>query len=326
MRASAGYARHWSDHSMKKKRHYGKKITAIILTALTFTSAVSFSNTATATVINKDVILLNDEGKKVAVNKDDIIKNDESTEDIEKEDVELHEDDLDRIAEQSQKAAEDFYRRNSGSGMDSDIFIEDENGNIISPSFDDDWSLMLINKDHLIPDDYTFELATITDTVKSDVRCAGALVKMIRGAKQDGVYLYVASPFRDMERQTYVFNRKVKSIMAEGYDYDEAYELASEVVAIPGTSEHQVGLAFDLVTEGYWKLDEGFAETEGGKWLAENAPDYGFILRYPKGKEEITKIEFEPWHYRYVGVEAAQEMSRLGLTLEEYDQMIGLVE
>ncbi|MBQ8955344.1 MAG: M15 family metallopeptidase [Lachnospiraceae bacterium] len=311
---------------MKRKKHFGRKIIAIILTLLTFTASASFSSTATATVMDNNVILLNDDGKKIAVNKADIIKADESAEDITKEDVELEDDDLDRIAEESQKAAEDFNKRNGSSDSDSGILIEDENGNMVSPSFDEDWSLMLINKDHLIPDDYTFELATITDSVKSDVRCAGALVDMIKGAKNDGVYLYVASPFRDMQRQTYVFDRKVKSIMAEGYDYDEAYELASEVVAIPGTSEHQVGLAFDLVTDGYWKLDEGFADTEGGKWLAENAPDYGFILRYPKGKEDITKIEFEPWHYRYVGVKAAQEMERLNLTLEEYDQMIGLVE
>ncbi|MBR1523864.1 MAG: M15 family metallopeptidase [Lachnospiraceae bacterium] len=311
---------------MKRKKHFGRKIIAIIFTLLTFTASASFSSTATATVMDNNVILLNDDGKKIAVNKADIIKADESAEDITKEDVELEDDDLDRIAEESQKAAEDFNKRNGSSDSDSGILIEDENGNMVSPSFDEDWSLMLINKDHLIPDDYTFELATITDSVKSDVRCAGALVDMIKGAKNDGVYLYVASPFRDMQRQTYVFDRKVKSIMAEGYDYDEAYELASEVVAIPGTSEHQVGLAFDLVTDGYWKLDEGFADTEGGKWLAENAPDYGFILRYPKGKEDITKIEFEPWHYRYVGVKAAQEMERLNLTLEEYDQMIGLVE
>ena len=312
---------------MKKRRHYVRKIAALILTVLAFASTASFSRTATATVMDTDVILVNDDGKKIAVDKSDIIKKDgESTEDIEKQDVRLLDEDLDRIAEESEKAAEDFNKRNSSAGLDSDILIEDEDGNMVSPGFEDDWSLMLINKDHLIPDDYTFELASITDTVKSDVRCAGALVKMIRAAKDDGVYLYVASPFRDMERQTYVFNRKVKSIMAEGHDYDEAYELASEVVAIPGTSEHQVGLAFDLVTDGYWKLDEGFANTKGGRWLADNAATYGFILRYPKGKEDITKIEFEPWHYRYVGVNAAKEMERLGLTLEEYDQMIGLVE
>ncbi|MBQ9361154.1 MAG: M15 family metallopeptidase [Lachnospiraceae bacterium] len=310
---------------MKKKRHFGRKIIALILTVLAFASTASFSGTATATVLDKDVVIVNDDGKKIAVAKSDIIKTDETVDDIEEDAVALEDEELDQIAEDSKKAAEDFNKRNNN-GENADMLIEDEEGNLVNPTFDEDWSLILVNKDHLIPDDYSFELATITDKVKSDVRCASALVEMIKAAKDDNVYLYVASPFRDLERQTYVFNRKLKSVMAEGYEYDEAYEIASETVAPPGTSEHQIGLAFDFVTDGYWKLDEGFADTEGGKWLKENGPDYGFILRYPKGREDITKIEFEPWHYRYVGVKAAQEMERLGLTLEEYDQMIGLVD
>ncbi len=310
---------------MKKKRHFGRKIIALILTVLAFASTASFSGTATATVLDKDVVIVNDDGKEIAVAKSDIIKTDETVDDIEEDAVALEDEELDQIAEDSKKAAEDFNKRNNN-GENADMLIEDEEGNLVNPTFDEDWSLILVNKDHLIPDDYSFELATITDKVKSDVRCASALVEMIKAAKDDNVYLYVASPFRDLERQTYVFNRKLKSVMAEGYEYDEAYEIASETVAPPGTSEHQIGLAFDFVTDGYWKLDEGFADTEGGKWLKENGPDYGFILRYPKGREDITKIEFEPWHYRYVGVKAAQEMERLGLTLEEYDQMIGLVD
>ena len=310
---------------MKKKRHFGRKIIALILTVLAFASTASFSGTATATVLDKDVVIVNDDGKEIAVAKSDIIKTDETVDDIEEDAVALEDEELDQIAEDSKKAAEDFNKRNNN-GENADMLIEDEEGNLVNPTFDEDWSLILVNKDHLIPDDYSFELATITDKVKSDVRCASALVEMIKAAKDDNVYLYVASPFRDLERQTYVFNRKLESVMAEGYEYDEAYEIASETVAPPGTSEHQIGLAFDFVTDGYWKLDEGFADTEGGKWLKENGPDYGFILRYPKGREDITKIEFEPWHYRYVGVKAAQEMERLGLTLEEYDQMIGLVD
>ncbi len=310
---------------MKKKRHFGRKIIALILTVLAFASTASFSGTATATVLDKDVVIVNDDGKEIAVAKSDIIKTDETVDDIEEDAVALEDEELDQIAEDSKKAAEDFNKRNNN-GENADMLIEDEEGNLVNPTFDEDWSLILVNKDHLIPDDYSFDLATITDKVKSDVRCASALVEMIKAAKDDNVYLYVASPFRDLERQTYVFNRKLKSVMAEGYEYDEAYEIASETVAPPGTSEHQIGLAFDFVTDGYWKLDEGFADTEGGKWLKENGPDYGFILRYPKGREDITKIEFEPWHYRYVGVKAAQEMERLGLTLEEYDQMIGLVD
>lgn len=311
---------------MKGRVHLVRKSAAIILTILAFVSSASFSGSATASVIGNDVVIVNEDGKKIAVAKSDIVDDTESGKDIEDEASLIEDDQLDKIAEESKKATEDFNKRNGNADTTSDILIEDENGSLINPSFDDDWSLILINKDHLIPDDYTFELTTITDSVTADVRCAGALVDMIREARYDGVYLYIVSPYRDLERQTYVFNRKVDSLMAEGYEYDEAYKLAAQVVAPPGTSEHQIGLAFDFVTDGYWKLDEGFADTDGGKWLAENAQYYGFILRYPKGKEDITTIEFEPWHYRYVGTEAAKEMVRLGLTLEEYDRMIGLVE
>lgn len=297
-----------------------------MLTVLAFVSSASFSGTATASAIGNDVIIVNDDGKKTAVAMSDIVKDEESVSSIEDEAALIEDDELDKIAEDSRIAAEDFNKRNNQDSS-SDILVEDESGNLVNPTFEDDWSLILINKDHMIPDDYTFELTTITDDVTSDVRCAGALADMIKGARNEGVYIYVLSPYRDLKRQTYVFDRKVDSLMEEnGYSYDEAYKKAAEVVAIPGASEHQVGLAFDFVTDHYWKLDEGFAYTPAGKWLMENSVDYGFILRYPKGKEDITFIEYEPWHYRYVGVKAAKEMKELGLTLEEYDKMIGLVE
>ena len=310
---------------MKKGKHCIRKITAVVLTVLAFVSSASFSSTATASAIGNDVVIVNDDGKRIAVARSDIVK-EESGGRIEDEASLIEDDELDKIAEDSKIAAEDFNKRNNQDSS-SDILVEDENGNLVNPSFEDDWSLILINKDHMIPDDYTFELTTITDDVTSDVRCAGALADMIKGARNEGVYIYVLSPYRDLKRQTYVFERKVDSLMEEnGYSYEEAYRKAAEVVAIPGASEHQVGLAFDFVTDHYWKLDEGFADTLAGKWLMENSVDYGFILRYPKGKEDITSIEYEPWHYRYVGVKPAKEMKELGLTLEEYDKMIGLVE
>ncbi len=311
---------------MKKKIHFLRKTAAAGLTVLAFVSSASFSANATDNAIGKDVVIVNDNGKKVTIAKSDIVPEDESGKGIEDQASVIENEKLDQIAEDSRRAAEDFNNRNTGKEASSDMLIEDETGSLVNPGFYEDWSLILVNKDHLIPDDYTFELATITDSVKADVRCAEPLVAMIKAAKEDGINLYVISPFRDLERQTYVFNRKVDSLMQEGHDYDEAYTLAAQVVAPPGTSEHQIGLAFDFVTDGYWKLDEGFAETEAGKWLVENAKDYGFILRYPKGKEDITTIEYEPWHYRYVGVQAAKEIERLGITLEEFDEMIGLVE
>ena len=107
-------------------------------------------------------------------------------------------------------------------------------------------------------------------------------------------------------------------MQGQGDERSEAYEEASRSVAIPGTSEHQLGLALDILGSGYSSLNEGFADTKAGQWLAENCAKYGFILRYPKGKEDITGIIYEPWHFRYVGNPHALMISDEGLTLEEY--------
>ncbi len=200
----------------------------------------------------------------------------------------------------------------SSSSRTEEVDVEDV-------SFDrDDWKLILVNKQHFIPDDYEVPLATIKGELKCDERILEDLLTMLSDAKDDGVSLYPCSPYRSHERQTYLFGRKITYYMGRGYSYMEAYKLGSQAVTIPDTSEHQLGLAVDIVSPTYTSLDEGFAKTDAGKWLAENCYRYGFILRYPEGKEYITTIEFEPWHFRYVGVEAATYMTRHGITLEEF--------
>ena len=106
--------------------------------------------------------------------------------------------------------------------------------------------------------------------------------------------------------------------MNAGMSYMDAYKEASIAVTSPNASEHRLGLAFDFYSSSYRNLNEGFADTETGKWLKEHSYEYGFVLRYPKGKEYITGIEFEPWHFRYVGVDAATYMTTHELTLEEF--------
>ena len=106
--------------------------------------------------------------------------------------------------------------------------------------------------------------------------------------------------------------------MKKGMSYMDAYMISSKAVTVPGASEHQIGLAIDIVSDDYVTLDEGFADTAAGRWLAEHSCEYGFILRYPEGKEYITSIEFEPWHFRYVGREAAMVITGEGITLEEF--------
>lgn len=181
-----------------------------------------------------------------------------------------------------------------------------------------DWKLLLINKQHTIPEDYEFTLGTIKGSMRCDDRIIEPLTQMFAAAKEDGVNLVVRSPYRDMERQEYLFERKVKNFQTTGMSYMDAYKKASITVTVPGASEHQVGLAVDITSDTYPMLEVGFAETEGGKWLAEHSWEYGFILRYPLGKEEVTGIQFEPWHFRYVGVEAAEAITSQNITLEEF--------
>jgi D-alanyl-D-alanine carboxypeptidase len=182
----------------------------------------------------------------------------------------------------------------------------------------EDWSIILVNKQHPIPDDYEFKLGTISGSMKCDERVITPLRDMVRAAHEDGVNLVICSPYRDINRQTMLFNNKVNRYMDGGMSYMDAYNLASQAVTVPGSSEHQIGLAVDIVTNGYTTLDEGFGETAAGKWLYENSARYGFILRYPKGKEHITSIEYEPWHFRYVGVEAATLITDECICLEEF--------
>lgn len=191
-----------------------------------------------------------------------------------------------------------------------------------SPSYTklskDDWQLVLVNKQHPVPDDYTFTLGTIKGKMKCDARIIDELTEMMKAAKEDGINLMVCSPYRDYNRQTVLFNRKIDYYMEKGCSYLEAYKISSMTVTVPGASEHQIGLALDITSSTYYTLDEGFGETKAGLWLKEHCDEYGFILRYPAGKEYITGIQYEPWHFRYVGKEAASVIMERDITLEEF--------
>lgn len=206
--------------------------------------------------------------------------------------------------------------------LDDFINLFDSEENNISngeSSFDKNaWNLILVNKTHPIPDDYDVPLATISGSMKCDERVKDVLTNMLSDASKQGVSLIVCSPYRDYKLQETLFNRKINLYMSKGYSYIDAYRITSQKVTVPGASEHQIGLAFDIVTAGHTTLDYEFGDTVAGKWLKENSKNYGFILRYPRGKEYITGIEFEPWHFRYVGVEAATYIMDNDITLEEF--------
>lgn len=193
------------------------------------------------------------------------------------------------------------------------------NSQVETKQFDkSDWRLILINKQHPVPDEYEINLGTITGNMKCDQRIIEDVLKMLQAAKDDGVDLVICSPYRDYKRQSVLFERKINAYMKQGMSYMEAYKITSQAVTVPGASEHQIGLALDIICGNYSILNEGFGETEAGKWLANKSCEFGFILRYPKGKEYITGIEYEPWHFRYVGREAATVIMEQGITLEEF--------
>lgn len=198
-------------------------------------------------------------------------------------------------------------------------YAETENESGVELTFDNsDWRLVLINKQHPIPDDYDFKLGTFTSGMRCDERVIEDLLLMMQAAKKDGLNLVVRSPYRTSDHQEDNFNDRIKSYMRQGLSYMEAYKATSRVITVPGCSEHEVGLALDITSDTFIPLLQGFADTEEGKWLDEHSYEYGFILRYPSGKEYITGIEYEPWHFRYVGREAAATMKEEGLCLEEF--------
>lgn len=185
--------------------------------------------------------------------------------------------------------------------------------------------LLLVNPWHALPEDYTVELQQVTwgeeEDQYMDVRCADALLRMMYDCEAAGNHPYICSGYRTMEKQQYLFNNKIARLVAEGYAHDDAPAIAAMSVAIPGTSEHQLGLAVDIIDYNYPYLNQEQESMPTQQWLMENSWRYGFILRYPNDKSDITGIIYEPWHYRYVGAEAAEEIYQLGVTLEEYLDM-----
>lgn len=180
-----------------------------------------------------------------------------------------------------------------------------------------DLSKFIVNGDYALPNGYK---PTLAEAVKGsgyylDYRVAPYYQQMYDAAKADGITLTPVSGYRSYERQEKNFENEISENMETGLDRKEATIKAATVIMVPGSSEHNAGLAMDICS-----LSESFENTKEFEWLSENAADYGFILRYPKDERSrnITKVIYEPWHYRYVGVEAAKEIKAKGITLEEY--------
>lgn len=189
----------------------------------------------------------------------------------------------------------------------------------------EDWNLLLVNPTHPLKEDRSSEaFVTLANGMMLDKRIETAYSQLESAAREAGFPLVLVSSYRSISYQEQIFQDYLNDWLNQGYSEEEALAKVKETSTEPGFSEHHTGLAIDVVDENWSTnypkemLEESYAETPGGKWLAEHAREYGFILRYPKGKEEQTTIHFEPWHFRYVGVDHAKYIEENQLSLEEY--------
>ena len=182
--------------------------------------------------------------------------------------------------------------------------------------------MILVNHTNQMPESYTFDTkecgsSTAVNKTLQTVAC-DAFLALQNAAAADGVTVWMQSGYRSVAYQTKLYERKTQYYRDKGYDEAAAREKAAAIVNPPGYSEHNCGLAADLNSPEHTGLDEGFENTAAFRWLCAHAGEYGFILRYPKGAEDKTEITYEPWHWRYVGVENAARINASGLCFEDY--------
>lgn len=178
--------------------------------------------------------------------------------------------------------------------------------------------IVLVNSWCPIAEDYAVDIRELSNGQKVAVECYDALIEMLSDCEEYGLRPEVCSGFRDLNDQAKLFENKIERVMAAGHVREDAERIAATEVARPGTSEHHTGLAVDIIDRDYPVLDETQEQRPTQRWLLENSWKYGFVLRYPTGKTDVTGIIYEPWHYRYVGVDAAKIMYEQDLCLEEY--------
>ena len=178
--------------------------------------------------------------------------------------------------------------------------------------------LTLVNFENTIPKDWKVDLVQLNNGQSVDRRIYDDLIAMLQAAKSEGLNPLICSSYRPNEKQEQLYQNKVSEYLSQGYSKVEASDKAAFWVARPGTSEHQLGLAVDIVSTKNQRLDRSQENTVEQQWLIQNSWKYGFVLRYPTYKNSITGVGYEPWHYRYVGKEHAKKINELGVCLEEY--------
>lgn len=193
-----------------------------------------------------------------------------------------------------------------------------DSGNIPFPSDTASWKLICVNRNRRVPasSEDSINLKYVAGSGEMmDSRAAAAYEQMYSAAANDGIYLTPCSGYRSYSTQKRLFNEFYNEYLAQGYSENEAFDLTCRRRNPAGSSEHNLGICMDIICAS---SSANFENTKAYAWLSANAQDYGFILRYPADKTSITGVKFEPWHWRYVGVENAAAIKNSGLCLEEY--------
>lgn len=231
-------------------------------------------------------------------NTDDMTKTDDAAKtDGDVDDISAVTNEVSSETNASEKTSEDKSKNSSDKTADGET----------------EWSLILVNKDNPIPDNYDIELTDLSNGEQVDSRIYPSLQEMFDDARSNGMDLFVREGYRTREDQQAIMDSRIEEYENEGNSEEDAINLAKQYVAEPGTSEHELGISVDINANNDVSSDDTIYT-----WLDENAYKYGFIKRYPEDKIDITGINNEPWHYRYVGKETAKKMKEMNLCLEEY--------
>lgn len=188
------------------------------------------------------------------------------------------------------------------------------------------WNLILVNNENPIDENVEIPLETAADQKEIDARIMEPYESWMNAAADAGHNIFLASSYRSVDRQRANYNNSIQGYINEGYSKEEATKMTEDYIAIPGGSEHHTGLALDMIDSEWLNTGKGlvpeYDTQESQHWLVDTAADYGFILRFPKNKEEATGINYESWHFRYVGVENAHFIKKYDLALEEYIELL----
>jgi len=225
---------------------------------------------------------------------------------------------LNAIFAGSNSSFSSIFSANDPSDKTDEADETNQDSKIVTASSITDWNLILVNPWNSIPPGYEVTLTQLTNGNAVDERCYPDLQEMMDDCRAAGCSPLICSSYRSQEDQEQLYYNEIDTLVEQGYSTVAATADAGKEVAVPGTSEHQLGLAVDIVDANNQNLDSSQEETEVQQWLMQNSWKYGFILRYPTDKKDITGITYEPWHYRYVGKENARYIYENDLCLEEY--------